>query len=221
MFCSINGARCTKLDLSIPARGLWTADAVLDDAVQFTGTDVTLVLAGLTLVGSVYRSGNFSGTGSLRLVGGRGGWRTIIPSKFYNNPHGVKLGPVAMDAANACGEKLTIDQDATIGLFYTRSGVDPACRVLNEYATSWYVQNDGTTRIGDRPTPIISSLFDVVDENVAPYLGRIPIATDFPEDWMPGAKFTAPILGNTTFQISDVVHRLTPERLRTEAWVTN
>jgi hypothetical protein len=194
---------------------------VLDEPITFTGSGVSLILANLTLVGAVYRSGNFSGTGSLRIVGGHGGWLKTIPGpgRFYQNPHGVKLGPVATDAANACGEKLAVDSDMTIGLFYTRSSVDPACRVLNQYAPSWYVTPDGVTHIGDRTTPTISSLFDVVNENVAPYLGRIPIATDFPADWVPGSKFSSPILGSTVFQISDVVHRLTPERLRTECWV--
>lgn len=220
MFCSINGARCTKLNLSIPAYGLWTADAVLDDVIEFTGTAVTLTLAGLSLVGSVVRSGNFSGTGSLRIVGGRGGWRTTIPKHFYQSPFGVKLKPVLTDAANACGERIVVDDDVTLGLFFTREE-GPGARVLNQLCPSWYVQADGSTRVGARATPTIASRFDVVNENVAPNLGRIPIATDFPEDWVPGAKFSAPVLGSEVFTISDVVHKLTPERLRTEVWLAN
>ena len=220
MFCSVNDARVMTLTLNIPARGLWTADAILDDVIKFTGTSVTLVLAGLTLVGSVIRSGNFSGAGSLRIVGGKGGWRSTIPKRFYQNPHGVKLAPVLSDAAQACGESVTVDSDVAIGSFFVREE-GPAVRALNQLCDSWYVQNDGTTRVGDRATPTISSRFDVVNENVQPFIGRIPIATDFPEDWMPGAKFTANTLGTDIFTISDVVHRLTPERLRTEVWVAN
>jgi hypothetical protein len=220
MYCSINGQRCYRLNLSIPARGLWSADAVLDDVISFTGTSITLVLAGLTLVGSVVRGGNYSGEGSLRIVGGKGGWMQTIPQRFYQNPNGIKLGPVLADAAKACGESVTIDADTTLGLFFTREAA-PACRVLNQLCPSWYVQPDGTTRVGDRATPTIASAFDMVDEFVSPYLGRIPIATDFPEDWVPGAKFTAAVLGGDVFQVSDVVHRLTPERLRTECWLAN
>lgn len=220
MFCSINGARCRKLDLTIPVRGIWTADAVLDDVIEFTGTAATLALAGLTLVGSVYRSGNFSGTGSLRLVGGHGGWHTTIDSRFYQSPFGVKLKPVLSDAASACGETVIVDTDATLGLFFTRER-GPGARVLSQLCDSWYVQPDGTTRIGDRAQPTISSRFDLVNENVAPNLGRIPIATDFPEDWVPGAKFSSAVLGSSVFRISDVVHRLTPDRLRTEVWLAN
>jgi len=217
MFCSINGARCTKLELVIPARGLWTADATLDDVIEFSDTSVTLALAGLTLVGAVFRRGDFSGTGSLRIVGGKGGWRKIIGQRFYNNPHGIKLTPILTDAASACGETITVDADQTIGVFFTREN-GPACRALNQLCPSWYVQPDGSTRVGDRATPTISSRFDVVSENVAPNLGRFPIATDIPEDWVPGAKFSAPVLGSGVFQISGVVHRLSPERLRTEIW---
>lgn len=217
MFCSINGQRVTDLTLTIPARGLWTADAALDNVIEFTGTAVTLVLAGLTLVGSVVRSGNYSGTGTLRLVGGKGGWRNQIAKRFYQNPNGIKLTPILTDAARDAGETITIDADTTLGLFFVREEA-PACRVLNQLCDSWYVQNDGTTRVGQRATPTITSRFDVVGEHVARNLGRIPIATDFPQDWMPGAKFAAPTLGSSTLQISDVVHRLTPERLRTEIW---
>ncbi len=218
MFCSLNGARVTDLNISIPARGLWSADCKLDNEIEFSGTAATLVLAGLTLVGSVYRSGSYAGAASLRLVGGKGGWRKKIPKKFYKNPHGLKLTPLLVDAANAAGETVVVDSDLTVGLFFTREEA-PACRVLNQLCESWYVRPDGVTQVGERATPTISSRFDVVDQNVQPNLGRVPIATDNPEDWVPGAKFSAPTLGATTFQISDVVHILTPERLRTEVWL--
>jgi hypothetical protein len=218
MFCSLNDARVTRLNLIIPARGPWTADATLDNVIEFTGTAVTLVLAGLTLVGSVYRSGNFSGTGSLRIVGGHGGWRQPIGEKFYQSPFGVTLTPVLTDAANAVGETVIVDTDVTLGLFFTREA-GPACRVLNQTCESWHVQPDGTTRVGQRATPVISSRFDVMTDGVRPNLGRVPIATDFPADWVPGATFNAPTLG-TTMQVSGVVHNLTPERLRTTIWTS-
>lgn len=219
MFCSINKARVTHLNLVIPARGIWTADAKLDNVIEFTGSDVTLVLAGLTMVGSVIRSGNYSGVGSLRIVGGHGGWLRTIDQRFYQNPFGVKLAPVVTDAANAVGETIVVDDDTTLGLFFTREKA-PACRVLNQTCPSWFVQPDGVTRVGTRATSVISSRFDVTSDNVEPNTGRIPIATDFPEDWVPGATFNAPTLGET-LQISGVVHNLTPERLRSEVWVNN
>lgn len=218
MFCSINNARCTNLTLSIPARGLWVADAKLDDVIKFTGAAVTLVLASLTLVGAVVRSGNYSGVGSLRIVGGKGGWRNTIPQRFYTNPHGLKLTPILKDAASAAGETITIDEDADLGEFFTREEA-PASRVLNQLCESWYIEPSGNTRVGPRVTPTIASRFDVVNENVAPEIGKIPIATDFPEQWVPGAYFTASTLGVIS-QISAVVHRLTPERLRTTVWTS-
>ncbi len=218
MFCSINGARVTKLSLLIPAIGLQTADVSLDDVIEFTGTDAALTLAGLQMSMSVVRSGNFSGTGTLRLVGGKGGWRGIIPQRFYQNPNGIKLSPVLTDAARAAGETIIIDTDTTLGLFFIREQA-PACRVLNQLCDSWYMQNDGTTRVGTRASPTITSKFDLVGE-AQPNLGKFEIATDFPEDWVPGAMFSTPTLGSTVFQVSDVVHKLTPDNLRTVVWVS-
>lgn len=220
MFCSLNEARVSWMTLIIPARGLWTADVKLDNEIDFTGTAATLTLAGLTLTGTVTRGGSYSGVGSLRLVGGFGGWQKTLPSQFYQNPHGVKLSPVLSDAAKAVGEKVTVDDDTTIGFFYLRQSA-PGARVLNQLCDSWYAQPDGTTRVGVRATPTITSRFDVVNENVEPNLGRIPIATDFPEDWQPGVKFSAPTLGSSVFQVSSVIHKLTPDRLRTELWLAN
>ena len=219
MFCSINNERCTSLSLAIPARGIWTADAKLDNSVAFTGDAVTLILAGLTLVGHVFRRGSFSGAGYVRLVGGHGGWMQTIPSRVYENPFGVKLSPVLSDAARECGETISVETDQTLGLFFTREA-GPACRVLNQTCPHWYVNNDGSTFVGARPTPTIVSRFDVITDGQAPNLGRIPVATDFPEDWMPGAMFTSAVLGSSQFQVSGVVHNLTPNKLRTTIWTS-
>ena len=217
MFCSLNERRAYELNLTIPTRGLWTADAKLDTGGAFADTSVTLVLAGLTLVGAVYRTGSFSGVTWVRLVGGAGGWHQTIGERFYKNPFGLQLAPIATDAANAVGETVQVAADVSVGSFYVRRR-GPAIRVLNQLAASWYALPSGVTFIGPRTTPRIASRFDVLSDGTSLARGAVAIATDFPEQWTPGCLFTSPTL--TERQASIVTHRLTPERLRTEVWTS-
>ncbi len=217
MFCSINGRRVFELNLIIPSRGLWTADAKLDTGDALSSTRVTLALAGLTLAGAAYRSGSFSGTLSVRMVGGFGGWYQNIDSKFYKNPFGLRIAPILTDAATAVGERITVATDTTVGPFFARER-GPAVRCLNQLADQWYVQPDGTTYVGPRTTPTIASRFDVMVEGTRLQMGRVMIATDFPEQWTPGCLFSSPTLSQR--QASTITHRLTKDALRTEVWTS-
>ncbi len=217
MFASVNGVRCQSLRLVRPSRGLWTADVVLANPLS-DGGRATLVLAGLEMVGHYYRFGDFLNNGYARIVGGNGGWLTTIEQKFYKSPFGVKLTPVLQDAATAAGETVTVAEDTTIGNFYIRE-VAPAARVLNQLCPSWYVLPSGATFVGPFENPVIASRFDVLVEGTDMSVGRVAIATDRPEDWIPGALFTAPTI-TTQRQVSTVVHKLTKDRLRTEVWTS-
>jgi hypothetical protein len=215
MFCSLNGNRVTSLTLVKPQRGCAFADVTLDAVVRFATPAVTLVLAGLTVTASVLRSGEFTGATEARIVAGHGGWSQEIPERFYQNPFGLKLSPILTDAANAVGESLIIDTDRTVGQFYVRERA-VAARTLNQLTDGWWVQNDGVTRVGLRPTTTVSSQFDVTAASLG--IGRVTIATDRPEDWEPGCFFSAPTI--TRRQVSAVIHRLNQSGLRTELWTS-
>lgn len=216
MFCTVNGRRAFELNLIIPARGLWTADAKLDTGDAFAATAITLVLAGLTMVGAVYRTGSYSGTTWVRMVGGRGGWHQTLEKNYYKNPFGLTITPILRDAAQAVGESVVVETDSIVGKFYVRQR-GPAVRVLNQLTTSWYARPDGVTYVGPRTTPRIASRFDVMDgQDLA--RGSVAIATDFPEDWTPGCLFSSPTLAEK--QASAVTHRLRQDSLRTEVWTS-
>jgi hypothetical protein len=215
MFAQANERRVYELTLTIPSRGLWTADAKLDTGDAFTATSVTLTLAGLSMVGAVYRTGSYSGVTWLRLVGGAGGWHQTIEKDFYQNPFGLQLAPIATDAARLVGETVQVSTNPNIGTFYVRQR-GPAVRVLNHLATSWYPLPSGVTFIGARTTPRITSRFDVLPEGTNLGQGSVTIATDFPEQWTPGCLFSSNTLSER--QASIVTHRLTSDRLRTEVW---
>lgn len=216
MFCAVNDRRAFELTLTIPPRGLWTADAKLDTGDAFTATSVTLTLSGLSLVGHVYRSGSYSGTTWLRMVGGRGGWHRTIGENYYKNPFGLSIKPILGDAAQAVGESIVVETDSIVGKFFVRRR-GPAVRTLNLLATSWYARPDGVTYVGPRTTPRIASRFDVMDtQDLA--RGSVTVATDFPQDWTPGCLFASTTLPEK--QASVIVHRLSQDKLRTEVWTS-
>lgn len=212
MFASLNGNLITRGRVDIPINGNWTGDVWISEAIEISGA-VTLVIGDLTLKGAVYRGGTFTGRANYRLVGGAGGWMKTIPPKFYQTPFGVKASAVLKDAAHACGETLSVTADRTLGAFYTREKA-PAARTLNLLAQGWWMREDGVTVAGPRATPIIASSFEVIKAELEK--GFIEVATDFPSQWVPGAKFS-----NSTLkpqQISLVTHQVTATKLRTQVW---
>ena len=102
LYASLGGARASSCALTIPYYGLWSADGMLpaDSAIEEL---TTLVIGNLTLTGAVHRQAAFAGSRSLRLVGGRGGWRKPLSARAYANPIGLRRSVVLGDAARECG----------------------------------------------------------------------------------------------------------------------
>ena len=224
MYATLNDFGISHLYLVIPSRGLWTADVVLDRSVQMSDLAgaVTLKLGdNFVLVGTVFRAGDFTGAAGYRVVGGEGGWMKLLPAKAYQSPAGVKLSAVLNDTAKAVGEKVNVQQDSTVGNFFIRENNAPASRVLNALAPNWWVNPaDGITQVGTRAQTHITSQFDTlpVADGTSLLLGRIVVATDKPEEWIPGRQFQSLVVSLKT--ISAVVHRLDAQKFRTEVWTT-
>jgi hypothetical protein len=216
MLASLNGIQVQAGQIVFPYYGLWVADLALSNAPDDTVTDATIVLAGLTLQGTVFRGGSFLGNGSFRVIGGKGGWKNRIPPKFYQSSFGVKLRSVLTDVAREVSESVQVDVDRTLGQFYTREAC-PAGRLLWQLGRTWWVRADGVTQIGTRAPTVVTTPFDVL-EGTNPSQGRVMVATDNPESWEPGVAFVAPTLSQKT--VSTVIHHLSPNALRTEILTT-
>jgi len=118
------------------------------------------------------------------------------------------------DAASAVGEKVAIDSDGAVGTAFVRQGAI-AARVLEQVGDFWWMQPDGTTRVGARSNDVIVSAFDVVSAQLA--IGQLFVATDIVEDWTPGRRFSTPTISQRT--ISTVMHHIDKGAVRTEAWI--
>lgn len=149
---TLAGLRATSANVQIPEWGCWYADASLDGEHTLSG-QVDLVIADLTLRGTVIAGGPSKGRSHYRIVSGKAGWGKALPSKAYANDAGVKLATVLGDAASGAGENLdasTVSSSDRVGPSYVRPA-GPAVRVIEHLAPrNWYVGEDGITRIGKR-----------------------------------------------------------------------
>lgn len=188
-YATLAGYRVSSVSVSLPLYGIWTADVVLPVAPVISGL-TSLVIGSLTLVGTPSRQADFTGDRTVRLIGGRYGWQRDVGPKGYANTSGVNLGEVLADVATEVGEAVTgYDAEATVGEHYARLA-GPASRVLRDLAGAlWYVRPDGVTSLAARASAPIVSAFQVVSRDGP--TGRTVVATETPEDWMPGRRFAS------------------------------
>jgi hypothetical protein len=201
-FASVSGLQITSGTLLVPLIGAWTADVALATAQSLPVGPAIVVIGNLTLQGFVYRSAPYGGQVRARIVGGYGGWRTTIPAQGYGTSQGVKLSTVVQDAAAACGERVSIFADVTIGQAFARCSfaASVASDVLWQmialgYMSAWYVAPSGVTQTGPWPLATVQTPFVPTDQR--PDEGVIVVATEDYASWMPGATFTHPLLTGT------------------------
>jgi hypothetical protein len=210
---TLNGLTVTSATLTIPRWGIPTAHVRVDGAEELTG-QVTLELAGLSFVGTVVpgRGGSFNDAGSYFIVGGFGGWSRVIPKGSYKGPL-TRLQTVVTDAARACGETAVVDAaaDRAVGPYVRFQGL--ASSVLEQFVPEgWWVDLDGTTRVGARPSA--PAPIDPLD--VAPARGVVHLAVEDVSELLPGATVT--VVGKAR-EISTVVHLLEEGSLRTDLYL--
>lgn len=194
MFASIAGSQLLHARITIPQFGIWHGDAILDGDTSVTG-DVSVILGDLTLAGHAFRSGPFVGRRKVRLVGGHGGWSTLVPAQAYYDPSGIPVSHVLGDVASACGETLTLAADSRPWTRYVREAM-PGARALNQIiGQTWWIDTDGSTKNAARSTKAISSSFQI--EKFDGAKGLFTIAVDVIGDWMPGNTFIAPTISET------------------------
>ena len=154
---TLNGNRITDARLCVPAWGVSYHDVTIDGEVTLTGA-VTLVVADLTIKGTVLSGGPAAGRSFYRIVAGAGGWGKVLQKKSYSNDAGIRLLNVLLDAAVSVGETLdvtTVDPTVILGPNFTRPE-GPACRLLEQLSPSaWYVGEDGKTRLGAKAVGVV------------------------------------------------------------------
>ncbi len=212
-WASLNGSRIVTARISIPAYGAWTADVLVATDTTLSTTS-SIVVGDLQLSGFAVRQGPYAGAWSARIVGGRGGWRRIIPAQGYNSAAGISRSLLLKDAAALVGESVVVGNDSIIGTLFTREFA-PASRLLHQIAGSlWYIDFNGITQVGvARTSTAIKSDFQVLDSD--PSKGLHQISTETLNDWTPGRTFTAPTV-TTPVTIASVTHVLTDGGHRTD-----
>lgn len=215
MFAELAGNRIVGGSIVIPSYGACVANVMLDKEARLTSSSgLELALGTLRLKVSVWRElVPFQGKTSLRLIGGFGGWGKTIPAKPYKLEAGVKLSLVLGDAARAVGEKITIGADRSVGRFYVRDEA-PACRLLNRLVPrAWWIDADGTTKTGTRPSSAIVSPFTILNFDGA--RGALTIDSEFLADWVPGRTCKGITL-DKTITIGGITHTIEKTGVKTE-----
>lgn len=208
---TINGHRVTSARVTIPAWGCWYAEVQVDGEHVLSGS-VTLVVADLTLVGTVLSGGTTNGRAAYRIVAGAGGWGQTLPKKSYANDATVKVATVLGDAARECGETLeAIDSTERTGPAYVRDE-GPASRSLQALSRNgWYVDEAGVTRLGARAAGALVG--KVTRENpIDQARGVVVLAADQIATILPGVVVDG-------LSAVDVLHEISAEGgLRSTVW---
>jgi hypothetical protein len=167
-FATLDGRRCTSVDVHVPYVGPWFADVDMEEAPDVSGR-VSLKLGDLELSGTVRESRD--GTHGLqrrtRVVAGAGGWGNLLTPKAYHNDSRIKARTLAEDAARGAGETLggfapELDR---VGVHYVRQA-GPASRVLEDVigGVPWWVDYQGVTQVGERAeSPADPEAYEVLE----------------------------------------------------------
>jgi hypothetical protein len=209
-YASANGTRVVALDVLIPYVGLPVADISTADGPAPAATDpVTLTIGNLTMACSVWtgpvspRSGVFAGSGSMRLVGGAGGWSRKVSLSPYRAPPGTQTvlrSTVLRDLAAAAkgpsgsAERVTLaaGMDKSLGAFYVpETGAEAGRQLAAVAGRVWWMDFAGVTQVAAaRPAATITTASTIGDMSFAK--GRIDVATEDPRAWVPGTTFVGP-----------------------------
>jgi hypothetical protein len=221
---TLNGLAVIEATLQIMWLGAWVADCELDldtpdvdGLILQTETPVTLILGGVTLIGTIdpRSSGTFAGKATARVVGGRGGWDKSIARQQFHNPAGVIPSQMVYTATGALVGEIVIDSSSTdFGKNYVRLA-GPARAVFQN--RNWYVEPyTGTTIVGDWPTlPNVTA--DLLDWSPGDQMARMVSDSLV----LPGTVIADERLGAATYTIRDVEQSFTAKGSTVKAWCSD
>jgi hypothetical protein len=220
LFASLTGLPVVRLALTIPFTGIWHADVSLDRAIDLSGPQV-LTLSDFVGACSVVRAVDFTGARSVRLVGGTGGWRSIVPPLQYQNPGGVLLSAILGDVAATVGEIPPVvgpTVSPVAGPAFVRQGGAASLVLQDLFGASWWMDQTGTIQATPRlPTAILAPV-DVLQVRGSSGIYRVASVGDILAPWVPGALF-ASVTMTAPATVNRVCHVLEDGALRTEIMV--
>ena len=218
LFASLNGLPIVKLALVLPWAGIWHADVTLDRAIGPSAGPQLLTLGDLAGTCAVVRSVDVTGARSVRVVGGTGGWRTVVPPLQYQAPTGVPVALVAADAAALVQEAPPVVGPTVApvaGPTFVRQGGLASLVLQSLFADGWWMNMQGVVQVTPRlPTPIATP-FDLLDVKGAAGVWKIASVGDILTPWVPGVTFLAPTMTSPAVA-NRVTHILEGGTLRTE-----
>jgi hypothetical protein len=190
MGATANGKDVLHAVIQEPRTGVWTAVVDVDSDQTLTG-QVTLVIDGVTWIGTVTRGDLTSGHVHAQLVGGAGKLATLLAAKYYIS---VPLSVVLTDVMTATGERLSpLTSTAVTGYTSPRWArlQGKAGLVVKQLAaavpnTVWRVLRDGTVWLGAETWPAVKPEYDETDRQ--PSRDSVTIAPESPTV-APGTMF--------------------------------
>ncbi len=216
-FATLNGSRIVGGSICLPYYGTWVADISLASADPIS-SDCKIVFGNLNLSGSIIRSAGFSGTRTVRLVGGKGGLRKPVNEQAYYSSNGVKISTVLRDVCGIVGEQITIYQDRTVGSIFVREKTDSAERILRQIlGDAWWVDELGVIQTKPRASTQVKTDFTI--SSYSGGKGKFDIATEDPASWVPGRTFKN--FNLDTLQTISTVNISLGEKSRLEILVTD
>lgn len=220
-YIAINGEPVEKAEIHIPAGGVWWADLDLIEDPELSGS-ATLTIGDRTLVGTIdpMHNGTFGLRRRLRLLGGAGGWSSLLLAKGYHNDAGVTAREVVNDLIAENGEQLGdfAPERETLGADFAREAA-PAARTLEAAigSAAWWVGLDGVTRVGQRPeVDAAPQSYFVRDANAREGEITLALATDDIEAVQPGTVLSEGLDAPVT--VRGVRMIITPDDVLLYAW---
>lgn len=157
--------------LTLPLRGVWTGDVEVDTHATMKGAKTISIDSALSLAAFIRRGAAYMGGGSYRLVGGAGGFPSVIQAKSYV---GTTVRTVATDILNAVGERLSSASDGDVlgaslakWTTFTQSAMAAFSSLIDSQPdVSWRVLPDGSVWVGRELWPAVNAPGDVLEQDV-------------------------------------------------------
>jgi len=166
----INGSPVASMRWTATWNGVWVAEVDLmpssiSDVVP-SGRVAITTDNGIALSGTVDPtfSAAFADRRRARVLGGGGGWSKDVREQHYHSEGTLQLREVLTTTAAEVGEVIVLLEPRAIGQDYVRHA-GAAAQVFADASVDWWVDAEGATRVGTRPTLPAAPNVQILDWN--------------------------------------------------------